>query len=170
LQALHKTHYSNGLVGLNEELARHDIESLSTTDPKLSEDERLMREYARRKRELVEPDLLVVAQDHWNFDVRGFNPGGNHGSFFRISTHSTFMVAGGARTGVPRALVIEAPYDSLSFVPTVLALTGNLRDDSSPVPELWERGFRKFPGPIVKELLPDRDRSRATANGATVSP
>jgi hypothetical protein len=170
LQALHKTHYSNGLVGLQEELARHDIESLSSKDPKLSDDERLMREYARRKRELVEPDLLIVAQDHWNFDVRGFNPGGNHGSFFRISTHSTFMVAGGASTNVPHALNIEAPYDSLSFVPTLLALTGNLRDDSSPVPELWERGFRKFPGPLVKELLPDYERSKATANGATVSP
>jgi len=170
LQALHKTHYSNGLIGLQEELARHDIERLSTTDPKLSEDERLMREYARRKRELVEPDMLIVAQDHWNFDVRGFNPGGNHGSFFRISTHSTFMIAGGARTNVPHALNIETPYDSLSFVPTVLALTGNLRDDSSPVPELWERGFRKFPGPVVKELLPDHERPKATANGATVSP
>lgn len=170
LQALHTTHYSNGLIGLQEELARHDIESLSTKDPSLSEDERLMREYARRKRELVEPDMLIVAQDHWNFDVRGFNPGGNHGSFFRVSTHSTFMVAGGARTNVPHALNIEAPYDSLSFVPTLLALTGNLRDDSNPVPELWDRGFRKLPGPVVKELLPDRERSKATANGATVSP
>ena len=170
LQALHKTHYSNGLIGLQEELARHDIERLSTNDPNLSEDERLMREFARRKRELVEPDMLIVAQDHWNFDVRGFNPGGNHGSFFRISTHSTFMVAGGSKTNVPHAQNIEAPYDSLSFVPTLLALTGNLRDDSSPVPELWERGFRKFPGPLVKELLPDRERSKATANGATVSP
>jgi hypothetical protein len=163
LQALHKTHYSNGLIGLQEELARHEIERLSTNDPSLSGDERLMREFARRKRELVEPDMLIVAQDHWNFDVRGFNPGGNHGSFFRVSTHSTFMVAGGSKTNVPRALNIEEPYDSLSFVPTLLALTGNLRDDSSPVPELWERGFRKFSGPVVKELLPDRERSKATA-------
>jgi len=170
LLALHKTHYSNGLVGLNEELARHEIERLSTTDPKLSEDEELMREFARRKRELVEADMLIVAQDHWNFDVRGFNPGGNHGSFFRISTHSTFMVAGGSQTNVPHALNIEAPYDSLSFVPTLLALTGNLRDDSSPAPELWERGFRKFPGPVVKELLPDRERPKATANGVSVAP
>jgi hypothetical protein len=170
LLALHKTHYSNGLIGLHEELARHEIERLSTTNPTLSEDERLMREFARRKRELVEPDMLIVAQDHWNFDVRGFNPGGNHGSFFRISTHSTFMVAGGSRTNIPRALDIEAPYDSLSYVPTLLALTGNLRDDSSPVPELWERGFRKFPGPVVKELMPDREGSKATANGVKVSP
>ena len=125
-----------------------------------------MKEYARRKRELVEPDMLIVAQDHWNFDVRGFNPGGNHGSFFRISTHSTFMIAGGPKTGIPSALDIETPYDSLSYVPTLLALTGNLRDDNKPVPELWEKGFRKFPGHVVKELLPTLlDRNKATANG-----
>ena len=167
LNALHKTHYSNGLVGLHEELARHDIERLSTENPGLTQDERLMREYARRKRELVEADMLIVANDHWNFDVRGFNPGGNHGSFFRVSTHSTFMVAGGTNTNVPRAFKIETPYDSLSFVPTLLALTGNLRDDRTPIPELWERGFRKFPGRVVKELLPaQQDRTKATAIGA----
>jgi hypothetical protein len=166
LAALHKTHYSNGLIGLQEELARHDIESLSTNDPRLSQNERLMKEYARRKRELVEPDMLIVAQDHWNFDVRGFNPGGNHGSFFRVSTHSTFMIAGGAKTQIPQALDIVTPYDSLSYVPTLLALTGNLRDDNNPVPELWERGFRKFPGHVVKELFPALpDRQKATANG-----
>jgi hypothetical protein len=32
--------------------------------------------------------------------VRGFNPGGNHGSFFRVSTHSTFMVAGGSKSNI----------------------------------------------------------------------
>ena len=97
--------------------------------------------------------MLIVANNHWNFDVRGFNPGGNHGSFFRISTHSTFMIAGGQNTNIPRALDITTPYDSLSFVPTLLALTGNLRDDNKPVPALRERGFSPFPGPVVKELL-----------------
>ena len=153
LEALHTTHYSNGLVGLHEELAQHKLESL-TSDPSLSEQERSMRDLARRKRELVEPDMLIVAQDHWNFDVRGFNPGGNHGSFFRISTHSVFMLAGGPKTQIPQALSVDTPYDSLSFVPTLLAITGNLRDDSKPVPELWDKGFRPFPGRIVKELLP----------------
>jgi len=171
LQALHKTHYSNGLIGLQEELARHDIESLSTNDPSLSDDARTMREFARRKRELVEPDMLIVAQDHWNFDVRGFNPGGNHGSFFRVSTHSTFMVAGGSKTNVPQALSIDTPYDSLSYVPTLLALTGKLRDDSNPVPELWDRGFRKFPGHVVKELLPVQETQKVTAtNGVSAAP
>lgn len=171
LEALHQTKYSNGLIGLHEELARHSNERLSAEDSSLSPDARLMRNYARRKRELVEADMLIVARDHWNFDVRGFNPGGNHGSFFRISTHSVFMIAGGQNTGIPRALNIDAPYDSLSFVPTLLALTGELRDDSSPVPILWEKGFRRFPGRVVKELLPDRqEKQKVTVNGVSASP
>jgi hypothetical protein len=162
LAALHKTRYSNGLVGLHEELSRHFNERLAS-NPGLSEQERLMRDFARRKRELVEPDMLIVANDHWNFDVRGFNPGGNHGSFFRISTHSVFMLAGGPKTNLPQAVDVDAPYDSLSFVPTLLAITGNLRDDNSPVPELWEKGFRTFPGHVVKELMPGwRDNQKAT--------
>ncbi len=57
---------------------------------------------------------------------------------------------------------VDAPYDSLSFVPTLLAITGNLRDDNNPVPELWEKGFRRFPGHVVKELVPDQ---KAISNG-----
>jgi hypothetical protein len=80
------------------------------------------------------------------------------------------MVAGGSKTGIPQALDIDAPYDSLSYVPTMLALTGNLRDDNNPVAELWAKGFRKFPGHIVKELFPLPDRQKATANGVSSSP
>jgi hypothetical protein len=149
LQALHRTQYSNGIVGLYETLGRNPVE----TDPAFSQDGRLMQRFAQRQRELVTPDLLVLANNHWNFDVRGFNPGGNHGSFFRISTHATWMLAGGDRTGVPRGLAVDEPYDSLSFVPTLLALTGKLRDDMSPVPILWEKGFRHFPGRVVKEVI-----------------
>jgi hypothetical protein len=171
LEALHRTHYSNGFVGLHEELARHHNERLSPDDPALSGDEKLMRHYARRKRELVEPDMLIVAHDHWNFDVRGFNPGGNHGSFFRISTHSVFMIAGGANTKIPQGLSIEEPYDSLTFAPTLLALTGDLRDDNNPVPKLWDKGFRRFPGRVVKELLPNGpDKKNITSNGVNAAP
>jgi hypothetical protein len=154
LEALHRTHYSNGLIGLHEELPRHANEKISSDDPSLTVQARTRRDYERRKRELVEPEMLIVAQDHWNFDVRGFNPGGNHGSFFRISTHSVFMVAGGRNTNIPRALDINEPYDSLSFVPTLLALTGDLRDDNEPVPTLRERGYSRFPGPVVREMMP----------------
>jgi hypothetical protein len=154
LRALHKTDYSNGLIGLYEELGRHPIEKLEVNEPGISSDERMARRLLKRQRELIETDLLLLANNHWNFDVRGFNPGGNHGSFFRISTHSTFMLAGGEKTHLPRGAVVEEPYDSLSFVPTMLALTGNLRDDSHPLPVLWNKGFRKFPGRVVKEILP----------------
>jgi hypothetical protein len=171
LEALHRTHYSNGLVGLHEELAKHPNVRLSFDEPGLSQDARLMRRLTRRQRDLIEADMLIMANDHWNFDVRGFNPGGNHGSFFRISTHSIFMIAGGRNTNIPQAFTINEPYDSLSFVPTLLALTGELRDDSSPVPILWEKGFRSFPGRVVKELLPgNQDKQKTAVTGASASP
>jgi len=159
LRALHRTKYSNGLIGLNEQLARHSVGRLLLDETGISVDEHLLRRLLRRQRENIEADMLVVANDHWNFDVRGFNPGGNHGSFFRISTHSTFMLAGGDKTTIPRGSVVEEPYDSLSYVPTVLALTGNLRDDNNPIPILWDKGFRRFPGRPVKEVLGSRERS-----------
>jgi hypothetical protein len=169
LRVLHKTKYSNGLIGLHEEVARHAIETLSD-QPGLANDERLMRRLVRRQRELIETDLLLVASDHWNFDVRGFNPGGNHGSFFRLSTHSTLMMSGGSKTGIPQAAVIDEPYDALSFVPTVLALTGNLRDDNNPVSVLWDKGFRRFPGRPITEVLAKPEAHKIAATGATTSP
>lgn len=161
LNALHKTEYSNALVGLHEQLTQHQLETLSTDIPGLTLDERLLRRFRQRRRGLVETDLLVLANNHWNFDVRGFNPGGNHGSFFRISTHATLMFAGGERTGIPRASVVEEPYDSLSFVPTVLALTGELRHEQEPVQVLWDRGFRRFPGRIIQEVVNGTIKERA---------
>lgn len=153
LQALHKTEYSNGLIGIYEQLARHTSASLDTSAEGLSEDARFLRRFRKRQRELAETDLLILANSHWNFDVRGFNPGGNHGSFFRVSTNSTLMFWGGESTGIPRGMVVEEPYDSLSFVPTLLALTGQLSDGQRPVPVLWERGFRSFPGRLIEEVL-----------------
>jgi hypothetical protein len=74
-------------------------------------------------------------------------------------------------TNIPRAVAISEPYDSLSFVPTVLALTGNLRDDSNPIPILWDRGFRKFPGRLITEILPAKHENQKIAvTGADISP
>ena len=168
LHALHLTKYSNGLVGVYEDLARHKNPGLALNEPNLSKAEQLSRRFTQRQRVLAEADLLVVANNHWNFDVRGFNPGGNHGSFLRVSTHSTFMLAGGDKTQLPRGVVIDEPYDSLSFMPTMLALTGNLRDDKTPVPVLWGRGFRQFPGRLVREVLPATpENQRIAVSGAS---
>ncbi|HEY0545966.1 MAG TPA: alkaline phosphatase family protein [Pyrinomonadaceae bacterium] len=172
LRALHKTEYSNGLIGLHEQLARHPTEALDVDVTGITSDERLLRRFRLRQRELVEADLLLLANNHWNFDVRGFNPGGNHGSFFRVSTNSTLMMAGGSRTGIPRGAAIEEPYDSLSFMPTLLALTGQIEDERTPVPVLWERGFRNFPGRLIKEVLgaPNGQTPPPVAKGATSAP
>ena len=72
------------------------------------------------------------------------------------------MVAGGEKTQIPKAFEITQPYDSLSFVPTLLALTGELRDDNNPVPSLRERGFSHFPGRVVQEVLPARKQDENT--------
>ena len=152
LQALHKTQYSNGLVGLHEQFTLFPAPGTDVNAPGLGADERLLHSFVRRQRRLVETDMLIVANNHWNFDVRGFNPGGNHGSFFRISTHSTLLFAGGERTGIPRGLAVSEPYDSLSVAPTILALTGSLQSDNSPSEVLARRGFLKFPGRVIFEV------------------
>jgi hypothetical protein len=121
----------------------------------LSEDEAVVARFRRRQRQLLEPDFVVFARDHWNFNAFSFNPGGNHGAFFRISTHSVLMFAGGQGTSIRKGLAIEEPYDSLSLVPTLLALTGQIQDDH--ISEFLEqRGFWAFPGRIIGELLGDQ--------------
>jgi len=152
LHAVHKTQYSNGLIGLHEQFTLFSAPGTDVDAAGLSTDERLLHRFRRRQRQLVETDMLILANNHWNFDVRGFNPGGNHGSFFRISTHATLMFAGGEGTGVPRGLAVSEPYDSLSVAPTILALTGNLQSDNSPVPSLAKRGFTRFPGRVIPEI------------------
>jgi hypothetical protein len=152
LHAVHKTQYSNGLIGLHEQFTQFPTPETDVNTAGLPANERLLRRFRRRQRQLVETDMLILANNHWNFDVRGFNPGGNHGSFFRISTHATLMFAGGDATGMPRGLAVAEPYDSLSVVPTILALTGNLQSDNQPVESLARRGFTRFPGRVISEI------------------
>lgn len=165
LRAIHKTHYSNGLIGLHEQMIRHPLASLDPDQTGLTKDERLLRRFRSWQREQTETDLLILANDHWNFDVRGFNPGGNHGSFFRISTNSTLMVAGGSQTGVPRGLTVTEPYDSLTFVPTVLGIMGRLQGGRVPVPALQTLGFKGFPGRIATEVVPPPRSTNSVAAG-----
>jgi hypothetical protein len=170
LRALHLTTYSNGLVGLQEHFGRHATPATETDVPGLSADEKLIRRFRRRQRLLVETDMLVLANDHWNFDVRGFNPGGNHGSFFRVSTHASLMLAGGAATGIPRALVVREPYDSLSFVPTILALTNQLPPTRISPVKYGDRP-RPYPGRIINELFDRQQKLPARpAEGAAATP
>ena len=140
-EAIHRTRYSNGVIGLYEHFQRWQPASIP--EPFRVADEHdwpVLRRFAARRRELTESDLSIFASDHWNFNVRGFNPGGNHGSFLRISTHSVLMVAG---SGVPAGVEIDRPYDSLSMVPTLLSLLGRLRREN-------------YPGPVIEEIVSPR--------------
>ncbi len=150
--ATHRTDFSTCVVGINEHFSRHVAPAIDTDEAGLSPDERLLRRLRKRRRRLVEPDLFIHASNHWNFDVRGFNPGGNHGSFYRVSTNATLMFSGGDNTGVPRGLAIEEPYDSLDLIPTLFQLTGDA-DEGRPSSSLTQKGFRQFPGRLIRELF-----------------
>jgi len=151
LRALHRTRYSNGLISLYEQFALHATKWHERRRPNALPEEKLLLRFQERKRRLAQADLIVFANDHWNFNIRGFNPGGNHGSFFRTSTHATLMFAGGSRTGIPRGLLIDKPYDGLSFAPTVLSLAGKLTE-GGVTSKLRELNFQLFPGKTIRQI------------------
>jgi hypothetical protein len=115
MNAVHECHYSTGVIGITEELApiAPEVPGKPGMDP-------ILLRYERRRRELVTADLHIFAADHWNFNVRFPNPGGNHGAFFRISTHAVWMIAG---PGIPVGSIAE-PYDGLNFASTMLSILG----------------------------------------------
>jgi hypothetical protein len=113
--AIHKCRYSNGVISVTEQFS-----PIALNIPGIPGLSPVLLRYERRRRELVQPDFQAFAADHWNFNVRNFNPGGNHGSFLRISTHSVWMMAG---AGVPVEKISE-PYDSLNFASSVLDMVG----------------------------------------------
>ena len=124
MDAIHNTRYSNGVIGLTEEMLPPG-QALSGVQHTGSP---LLSRFEVRRRELVQADFHVFAADHWNFNVRNFNPGGNHGGFLRISTHSVWMMAG---ANVPRGEHIRTPYDSLNFASTLLHQLGR----PAPMPD-----------------------------------
>jgi hypothetical protein len=113
--ALRDCEYSNAVIGVTE-----DLQPVAPLVPGPAGADSALKDYERMRRELVQADFHVFAANHWNFNTRFPNPGGNHGSFLRISTHSVWMLAG---AGVPAQWVLQ-PYDSLNFASTVLNLLG----------------------------------------------
>jgi hypothetical protein len=122
MRAIHQCRYSNGVIGIVEELApiAPGVPGKPGMDP-------VMLRYEKRRRSLVETDLHIFASDHWNFNVRFPNAGGNHGAFYRISTHAVWMAAG---QGIPTRSIDE-PYDGLDFASTMLSIIGK----PAPMPE-----------------------------------
>ncbi|HWF46514.1 MAG TPA: alkaline phosphatase family protein [Bryobacteraceae bacterium] len=123
MNAIHETKYSNGLISITEFFSPVGLNVPGP--PGISP---ILLRFERRRRELVQPDFEIFATDHWNFNVRNFNPGGNHGGFFRISTHSVWMMEG---HGIPAHHVIEEPYDTLNFASTILSVAGR----TPPMPD-----------------------------------
>ena len=149
--ATHRTAYSDAMIALHEQFLP-PILGQHSEDPNAA----LLARFNQRRRRLAESDFLIFANDHWNFNVRNFNPGGNHGSFLRASMHAILLFAGGDDTGIPRHMEVEEPYDSLSFVPTLLDLAGKPRDAAA------------LPGRPIQEVL-GRTHSSSAAQTALCS-
>jgi len=75
------------------------------------------------------------------------------------------MFAGGANTRIPRALTITEPYDSLSFVPTVLTLTGQLPTPGMSLTAGYAHQPAQYPGRIIAELFAAQPRPTEGAVG-----
>jgi type I phosphodiesterase/nucleotide pyrophosphatase len=88
LNATHRTRYSNAVIGLDEYFRRWVTDSVPPAFRAAGDEQdwRLLQRFTVRHRAAVEPDMLILTNYGWNFNVRNPNPGGNYGSFFRIST------------------------------------------------------------------------------------
>lgn len=137
LEATFACHYTNGVVGITEEL-------LPMTDamPKRESMTPLLQQLELRRRELVQTDFHIFASDHWNFNARNFNPGGNHGSFLRQSTHSVWMMTG---AGLASGIHYTDPADSLNFGSTVMQYAGKV----APMPKRVLQLPTRSPGSAI---------------------
>ena len=150
MSAVYLSRYSNGVISILDEFAFAPV--LPDPGVNAATDKDLLQRFYNRKRRLAQADFIVFANDHWNFNYRGLNPGGNHGSFLRQSTHSTLMFTGGRSAGIPEGLAVERPYDSFNFLPTIFKLTGQLTEKGLSQ-ELLDKGFKPFPGFPLPELF-----------------
>jgi len=175
IEATHATRYAIAIVGLYELLGKpvrtflsegyvekvRAAERLVGATPQEDDaaPEALLLRFFERRRRNMEPDLLLHANPHWNFNIRDFNPGGNHGSFLRTATWATWMMWGGRHAGLKRGYRVVRPYESLSFVPTVLELIGAMRGGQLSE-EARAKGFRPLPGAIAWEVFDERSLAR----------
>ena len=150
LEAVYLSRYSNGVISIHDQFVFSPV--FPDAGAGAATDQDLLQRFYNRKRHLAQPDFIVFANDHWNFNYRGLNPGGNHGSFLRQSTHSTLLFVGGQATGIPDGLAVDRPYDSFSFLPTIFKLTGELTEKGLSQ-DLLDKGFKPFPGSPLPELF-----------------
>jgi hypothetical protein len=150
MEAVYLTRYSNGVISIHDQFVFSPVFPDAGVDAATDQD--LLQRFYNRKRRLAQSDFIVFANDHWNFNYRGLNPGGNHGAFFRQSTHSTLLFVGGHAAGIPEGLAVDRPYDSFSFLPTIFRLTGQLTEKGLSQ-DLLDKGFKPFPGSPLPELF-----------------
>ena len=115
--------------------------------------DKLRTEFELSRRLAMESDLFVAASRLWNFDLKDFNPYGNHGGFRRQSMHALFWLHGGRRTRIAKGpLVVAPPFDALDVAPTLFEAAEISTDGAMPV--LYrDAGFANLPGRAVRDAF-----------------
>lgn len=152
--AAHLTGEGLAVAGLTEVYATAYRQTFEEATARTSDsDARLLLRFERRRRDSVAPDLFLHASPHWNFDLKDFNAGGNHGGFAHESMHGVLWLRGGALTRlITGPAVIERPCDGLDVAPTLLE-AGGMTTRGVLTEDLRRGGFRTFPGRIVQEAF-----------------
>lgn len=153
-EAAHRTAMGLSVAGLTEVYAASYRRFLTDAIAAAADaDDRLLLRLERRRRDGVATDLFLHASPHWNFDLKDFNAGGNHGGLGRSSMHAVLWMRGGPATGiVPGPVRVDRPYDGLDVAPTLLEAAG-LASGGQPTDALRRLGFRTFPGRVVVEAF-----------------
>jgi hypothetical protein len=167
LDATHRTALGLSVTGLSEVFSLDYRDAFARAiEAAPTPEEKLLRKFELRRREAMEADLFLHAAPHWNFNVKSFNPGGNHGGFGRESMHSVLWFHGGPATRVQHGpLVVGQPYDGLDFVPTLLEAAGVTQNGRLPE-DLVRGGFRPFPGRIAFEALREMQNTECRTQNA----
>lgn len=152
--AAHLTEEGLAVAGLTEVYATAYLQTFDEATARASDpDTRLLLRFERRRRDAVAPDLFLHASPHWNFDLKDFNAGGNHGGFAHESMHGVLWLRGGVRTRlIAGPAVIERTCDGLDVAPTLLE-AGGMTTSGVLTDDLRRGGFRTFPGRIVREAF-----------------
>lgn len=112
----------------------------------------------KRKHASLQPDLIVWAEELWNYNSKARTSGGTHAGLRPMVARTTFLAWGGDDTGVARGKTVSEPALTLDFVPTLLQAVGMLDSENRVIRDplsIPERPFLPFPGQVVDIWKPD---------------
>jgi hypothetical protein len=154
LAAVHATDEGLAVMGLPEAFSTAYAGTFARVAARApTRAERLRTEFELARRLAMESDVFVAASPLWNFDLKDFNPYGNHGGFRRQSMNALFWLHGGPETRVsPGPRLVTTPFDALDVAPTLFEAAEIATDGKIPT-RYRDAGFTNLPGRVVRDAF-----------------